>query len=81
MDLVEKYLGEEWIESRNEIPMKKKRLTSQQKKALEAYKFAVAQEDRYMGSVFVNSHGQRTHAEKVKKAYDECKRIGIEDLI
>jgi len=49
MDLVEKYLGEEWIESRNEIPMKKKRLTSQQKKALEAYKFAVAQEDRYIG--------------------------------
>ena len=53
------------------------RLNPAQKKALAAYRFAEKQEDRYMGSVFVNAHGQRQHEEKVRSAYEECKRIGM----
>ncbi len=55
----------------------KVRLTPQQKKAYAAYRFAMQQEDRYMGSVFVNSHGQRQHEAKVRAAYEECKRLGM----
>jgi hypothetical protein len=33
--------------------MKLKRKTSEQKKAFQAYEFALRQEDRYLGSVFV----------------------------
>ena len=40
---------------------KKHRKTPEQVKALKAYNFAVAQEDRYMGSVFVTPIGQREH--------------------
>ena len=61
------------------LGVKQKRLTPEQKKAKENYKFANQQLDRYMGSVFVNSHGQRQHEEKVKQAHDECKRLGIEE--
>jgi len=53
------------------------RKTPAQKKAWDAYKFAEQQQDRYLGSVFVNSHGQRQHEGKVKAAYDECKRLGM----
>lgn len=53
------------------------RKTSEQKKALENYKFAVQQEDRYLGSVFVNAHGQRQHEEKVRAAYEACKNLGL----
>ena len=35
------------------------KLTLEQRKALEAYNFALKQEDRYMGSVFVTPIGQR----------------------
>jgi cell division protein FtsN len=55
----------------------KSRMTPAQKKALEAYKFAEAQEDRYLGSVFVNSVGQRRVEEKTRAAYEECKRLGM----
>jgi hypothetical protein len=57
--------------------MKQVRKSPAQKKAFEAYKFAERQEDRYMGSVFANAHGQRQHEEKVRAAYEECKRLGM----
>jgi len=56
----------------------KPRLTPQQKKALAAYNFAVREEDRYLGSVFANAHGQRKHETKVQEAYQECKRLGMD---
>lgn len=54
------------------------RLTRDQKKALEAYRFAERQEDRYMGSVFVTPIGQRDHEAKVRAAYEACKRLGMD---
>jgi hypothetical protein len=56
---------------------KKKRLSPEQKKALAAYNFAVQQEDRYLGSVFVNPTGQKRYEALTKAAYDECKRLGM----
>ena len=56
----------------------KTRLTPEQRKALAAYEFAERQFDRYMGSVFVNAHGQRQHEEKVTAAHRECKRLGMD---
>lgn len=53
------------------------KLTREQKKALDAYNYANAQEDRYMGSVFVNAHGQRQHEEKTRTAYEACKRLAM----
>lgn len=53
------------------------RLTREQKAALQAYEFAERQFDRYMGSVFANAHGQRQHEEKVRLAYEQCKRLGM----
>ncbi len=53
------------------------RLTPQQRAALAAYEFAERQLDRYMGSVFVNAHGQRQHEEKVTTAYQACKALGM----
>ncbi len=57
--------------------MIKRKLTKQQRKALEAYEFALRQEDRYMGSVFVNAHGQRQVEERTKAAYEACKALGM----
>jgi hypothetical protein len=57
--------------------MTKIRLTKQQRAAIEAYRFAERQEDRYMGSVFVNAHGQREYEEKTKRAYEACKALGM----
>jgi hypothetical protein len=56
---------------------KKPRLTPAQRKALESYKYAERQFDRYMGSVFVNAHGQRQHEDKVSAAYQACKALGM----
>ena len=56
----------------------KVRLTKEQKVALAAYEFAERQEDRYMGSVFVNAHGQRQYEEKTRQAYENCKRLGMD---
>lgn len=55
----------------------KVRLTKQQKAALAAYNFRLAQEDRYLGSVFVNAAGQREIEAKTKAAYDACKALGM----
>ena len=56
----------------------KARLTKAQKAALKAYNFALMQEDRYLGSVFVNSFGQAKAEAKTKAAYDACKRLGMD---
>ena len=55
----------------------KQRLTPAQRKALAAYNFAVTQEDRYLGSVFVTSAGQRAIETKTREAYEACKRLGM----
>ena len=55
----------------------KKRLTKPQKLALAAYEFALKQEDRYLGSVFVTPSGQRDIEAKTKAAYQECIRLGM----
>ena len=57
--------------------IKKVKLTAEQRKALAAYEYAERQEDRYMGSVFVNAHGQRQYEEKTRAAYEACKRLGM----
>ena len=57
--------------------MTKPRLTKEQRKALEAYEFALRQEDRYMGSVFVTAHGQREYEAKTRAAYERCKSLGM----
>lgn len=55
----------------------KPRLTKQQKDALNKYNYALAQEDRYMGSVFVTHQGQRDKEALTKEAYNACKRLGM----
>lgn len=55
----------------------KVRLTKDQRAALAAYEFAERQEDRYLGSVFVNAHGQRQYEEKRTAAYERCKALGM----
>jgi hypothetical protein len=57
--------------------MAKPKLTRDQKAALAAYEYALRQEDRYLGSVFVNPPGQRTIEAKTKVAYDRCKSLGM----
>lgn len=53
------------------------RKTPAQSKALAAYNFAVAQEDRYLGSVFVTPAGQRDVEAKTASAYAACKALGM----
>jgi hypothetical protein len=55
----------------------KTKLTPAQKAALKAYNFAEAQEDRYLGSVFANAHGQRAYEAKTQAAYAACKALGM----
>jgi len=55
----------------------KQHKTPAQKKALDAYNFALRQEDRYLGSVFVTPSGQRQIEAKTQVAYNECKRLGM----
>ena len=55
----------------------KPRLTRQQKSALDAYNYALRQEDRYLGSVFVTPSGQREIEGRTKMAYDLCKSLGM----
>lgn len=54
-----------------------KRKTTAQKKAYEAYQLAERQEDRYMGSVFVTSSGERAYRERTTAAYEACKALGM----
>ena len=53
------------------------RSTKEQKKALKGYNFALQQEDRYLGSVFVTASGQRQQEAKTKLAYDACLLLGM----
>jgi len=55
----------------------KKRLTKDQKKALEAYNYALRQEDRYFGSVFVTPFGERDILAKTKIAYERCLKLDM----
>ena len=68
------------IEANNEriqIMVKQVRLTKAQREALKAYRFVERQEDRYLGSVFVTSIGQREYEAKTRAAYEACKRLGM----
>jgi len=56
---------------------KKPRKSSAQVKALKAYNFALAQEDRYLGSVFVTPAGQARVEATTKAAYEACKALGM----
>lgn len=58
-------------------PKKGVKMTKEQKLALAAYRFALQQEDRYLGSVFANAHGQKKYEAMTKSAYDKCKRLGM----
>ena len=58
--------------------MAKIRLTPAQKKALTEYNFRLAQEDRYLGSVFVTPMGQREHEAKTQAAYQACLKLGMD---
>jgi hypothetical protein len=53
------------------------RLSKDQRKALAAYEFALRQEDRYLGSVFVNAYGQRQVEERTRIAFEACKALGM----
>jgi hypothetical protein len=55
----------------------KVRKTPAQAKALAAYNFALQQEDRYLGSVFVTRAGQERVEAATKAAYDACVRLGM----
>lgn len=55
----------------------KVRRSPAQVKALKAYNAAVAQEDRYLGSVFVTPQGQREYEAKTAAAYAACKSLGM----
>lgn len=52
-------------------------MTKKQREALNKYKYAEQQEDRYLGSVFVTPGGRREYSNRVKLAYDECKKLGL----
>jgi hypothetical protein len=54
--------------------------SKKQKNAYSAYKFAVMEEDRYLGSVFVTGHGQREVEKKTREAYERCRLLGIGHL-
>lgn len=55
----------------------KKRLTKEQKAALKQYEFALRQEDRYLGSVFVTPMGQRDVEARTRAAYQRCVSLGM----
>ena len=55
----------------------KVRLSRDQKKALDDYNFRLREEDRYLGSVFVNALGQLAVETRTKAAYDRCKSLGM----
>jgi hypothetical protein len=56
---------------------KRVRLTKEQRQALKEYNFALSEEDRYLGSVFVTPIGQRRVEERTKAAYEKCKALGM----
>jgi hypothetical protein len=64
----------------NEPKLTKPRLTPAQKKAIDAYNFALSQEDRYLGSVFANQIGQKRYEQLTQEAYDNAKRVLTPEL-
>jgi hypothetical protein len=56
---------------------KKPRLTKEQRIALKEYNFALQQEDRYLGSVFVTTQGQRDVEARTRRAYERCVQLGM----
>jgi hypothetical protein len=60
--------------------MKKQRLTKEQKAAVDRYERCLREEDRYLGSVFANAHGQRLIEAKTREAYENAKRLGVSYL-
>lgn len=66
------------LQTLNEMnTLTKPRLTAAQKRALDAYNFALKQEDRYLGSVFVTPMGQRKVEAKTQAAYAACLSLGM----
>jgi hypothetical protein len=53
------------------------KLTKDQKQALKGYNYALQQEDRYLGSVFVTPQGQRDIEMKTAQALLVCKVLGM----
>ena len=51
--------------------------TPAMKAALKAYNAALANEDRYLGSVFVTPAGQAEKEAKTQAAYAACKALGM----
>jgi hypothetical protein len=60
--------------------MKKQRLTKEQKAAVDRYERCLREEDRYLGSVFANAHGQKLVEAKTREAYENAKRLGVNYL-
>lgn len=52
-------------------------MTKAMRDALKKYNYALAQEDRYLGSVFVTPQGQRDIEAKTKAAYEFCTALGM----
>ncbi len=61
----------------NNNTARRPRKTAAMKFALRKYEFALAQEDRYLGSVFVTPQGQRDAEANTKAAYEACKALGM----
>jgi len=57
--------------------MPKIKLTPAQKKALADYNMRLREEDRYFGSVFVNSVGTRAIEAKTRASYERCLALGM----
>lgn len=57
-------------------PKKKVKRSKQLIKAEHELKQALLSQEIYMGSVFVNSHGQRKHDDRVTQAYADYHRAG-----
>jgi len=58
----------------------KQRLTPEQKAAVARYEYCLRQEDRYLGSVFVNPVGQRQVEACTREAYEAARRLGVSHL-
>lgn len=60
--------------------MQKQKLTKEQKAAVARYEHCLREEDRYLGSVFANSTGQKRVEENTRQAYEAAKRLGVNHL-
>jgi hypothetical protein len=61
----------------NTATPRRPRKTAAQKAALAKYEYALRQEDRYLGSVFVTPQGQRDVEARTQAAYAACKALGM----